>query len=485
VHVSTVALNARTEVPEMRHAAVALAAFLTMVPAAHAQTVTLRSAKDATLRGGTYASTNFGDEPVLETRAADDLTYLRRAALSFDTDATVPANAHIASATLVLTVKDGNSETRRLAACTIPVSFDGWTVTWKVRRTGTPWQNPGGDVVDGSCSQASVTATANSKVKFDVTSQVQKVVNGTYGSRFARFMVGDIGSASKGSLKQYYANSNPTASLRPTLIVVLGTSTSPSPSPTPTTTTGTTLRVLHWNTHHGGVGTDGRYDPNRLATWIAKFNPDLISLNEIEYYTGYGNTNQPALFASLLKQKTGRTWYYKFCTANGETKGNGNLVMSRYPLDAKSGYQLSYDRCAAHITVHVNGRAINMTSTHLDENSTSERLTEIGQLKSWESGIAEQRIIAGDFNAWPQTTENVKMTTTYYDSWAQAVSRGIAVAYPGNEEGNTRHTRIDYIYYSHGATALVLKRVQVFDTRNSSGVMPSDHRPIMATFTVK
>jgi len=77
------------------------------------------------------------------------------------------------------------------------------------------------------------------------------------------------------------------------------------------------------------------------------------------------------------------------------------------------------------------------------------------------------------------------MITSYYDSWAEAVKKGLAVAYPGNPYGNTRNTRIDYIYYSHGATALVLRKVQVFDTRNSSGVMPSDHRPVMTTFTVK
>jgi endonuclease/exonuclease/phosphatase family metal-dependent hydrolase len=470
----------------MRHAAVALAALLTAAPAVHAQTVTIRSAKDAVIRGGSYASTNYGDNPILATRASNaDPTWLRRSVLTFDTDTKVPANAHIVSASLVLTVKSGNSETRRLGACSIPVSFDEWSVTWKLRRSGSAWQNSGGDVVDGSCSEASVTGTANSKVKFDVTAQVQKVVNGAYGSRFARFMVGDLGADSMGSLKYYYSNDDPNSAVRPTLTVTLGTTSTSTSSPSPTTTTGTTLRVLHWNTHHGGVGTDGKYDPNRLATWIAKFNPDVISLNEIEYYTGYGNTDQPALFASLLKQKTGRTWYYNFCTANGATKGNGNLVMSRYPLDVKADYHLSYNRCAAQITVHVNGRAINMISTHLDENSTSERLTEIGQLKSWATGLAEQRIIAGDFNAWPQTSETAKMITTYYDSWAQAVSKGLDVSYSGNPDGNTRHTRIDYIYYSHGASALVLRRVQVFDTRNSSGVMPSDHRPLMATFTVK
>ncbi len=35
------------------------------------------------------------------------------------------------------------------------------------------------------------------------------------------------------------------------------------------------------------------------------------------------------------------------------------------------------------------------------------------------------------------------------------------------------------------ASRLKLKKVQVFDVRNSSGVMPSDHRPLMATYEVK
>jgi endonuclease/exonuclease/phosphatase (EEP) superfamily protein YafD len=77
------------------------------------------------------------------------------------------------------------------------------------------------------------------------------------------------------------------------------------------------------------------------------------------------------------------------------------------------------------------------------------------------------------------------MGAQYYDSWAKAAQNGTAIGYPGNEDGRTRNTRIDYIYYSHGASALRLQRVQVFDTRDANGVMPSDHRPVLATFTIQ
>ena len=66
-----------------------------------------------------------------------------------------------------------------------------------------------------------------------------------------------------------------------------------------------------------------------------------------------------------------------------------------------------------------------------------------------------------------------------------AVSQDIDVAYSGNTAGNTRNSRIDYVCHSKGATRLKLKKVQVFDVRNSSGVMPSDHRPLMATYEVR
>jgi len=77
------------------------------------------------------------------------------------------------------------------------------------------------------------------------------------------------------------------------------------------------------------------------------------------------------------------------------------------------------------------------------------------------------------------------MKSSYYDSWAEAQADGTAVAYPGNTAGNTRNSRIDYIYYSKSASALTLKSSQVFDVRDANGVMPSDHRPILSIFTVK
>ena len=146
---------------------------------------------------------------------------------------------------------------------------------------------------------------------------------------------------------------------------------------------------------------------------------------------------------------------------------------------------LDWDRVAIDAAITVNGRTVNVITTHLDADSSSRRLTQIKDLVKWATGLAEQRIICGDFNASASTTESSTMKATYVDSWAEAQSDNTDVAYPGNEAGNTRHGRIDYIYYSKTASKLRLVSSRVFDVRDSKGVMPSDHRPVMSTFEVQ
>src|SRR6185437_15899858 len=81
-------------------------------PLAAQSTITLTNGNAATLRGGSYASTNFGGSQTLETRASDDATYARRALFKFDTQTTIARGTPIAKATLTLTVASGSdSET--------------------------------------------------------------------------------------------------------------------------------------------------------------------------------------------------------------------------------------------------------------------------------------------------------------------------------------------------------------------------------------
>jgi len=269
----------------------------------------------------------------------------------------------------------------------------------------------------------------------------------------------------------------------------------PTPAPTPATTptpppgaAPATLRVLQWNTHHGGYGTDNVYSPDRLATWVVKFNPDVVMFNEIERNTSWGKQDQPEVYKALLQQKTGKTWYYVFAQEYGQwtSAGKGNLILSTVPFDTTERYELvsNGDRSIASGSITWNGRHITLVLTHLDPDSQPLRLTQAQEVTTWAAARAEDRILTGDMNAWPDQSSIAQFNTVYTDSWTVAAGNGTAVAFSGNS-GQTKNGRIDYIFYSKGAANLSVASSQVFDTRDANGVMPSDHRPVLTTFTVR
>jgi endonuclease/exonuclease/phosphatase family metal-dependent hydrolase len=469
------------------YALVAATAAATVSSAAAQTTVIMNDSKPdvvyATLRAGTYANTNY--QTVLTTRGADTNTTSshRQALLKFDTEHRIPFGASVTSASVTVTVKSGSSvdTTRTIGAYQVTTSWAETEATWNRRRTSSAWMSGGGDLGTLLAKQV-VSNVTGTKVTYDVTSLVQAAVAGKLGtSRYTRIALVDLDTKTTDSTRNFYTPDEPNSALRPTLKVVYGSGS------TPTVSGGnsTTLRVLQWNSQHGGYGSDGVLDPARFIKKAASFKPDLFSINEVERFDSYANYDAPVKLAALMKQYTGQTWYWKYTSFTGSPDGMGNMILSRFPFDSTEVRLLSNGRAALDVVVHVNGRTINFTSTHLSWQSTSYRLGQIGDLLSWETGLAEQRIIAGDFNAQPGTAEIAKMTGTYIDSWAKAQSDGTAIAYADNPTGRTRNSRIDYIYYSKGATALKLISSQVFDIRDGNGVMPSDHRPVLSIFSVK
>jgi endonuclease/exonuclease/phosphatase family metal-dependent hydrolase len=254
------------------------------------------------------------------------------------------------------------------------------------------------------------------------------------------------------------------------------------PPPPPPPPPSSALRVLQYNTHHGGWGSDGVYSPDRIVDWIVKSNADIVSLNEIEVRDSWSkNLDQTIVYQDLLQKRTGVTWFKVFVNAHGGTTGIGNLVLSKLPFIATAAYQLSDGRAAVDATVDVNGRTINFTSVHLDSEYASYRIREIGELLPWETGLAENRLILGDFNAWPAATEITTMKGTYVDTWLAAQALGTAI---GNGITHGSH-RIDYIFQSKEAVNVMLVSEQIYATADANGVMPSDHQPVLAVFEVK
>ena len=249
----------------------------------------------------------------------------------------------------------------------------------------------------------------------------------------------------------------------------------PAPAPTPAPApSGSILKVMSWNTQHGT-------NLETIADWIASSGVNVAVLNEVEKYNpSWGNTNQPARYVTRLQSLTGKTWYSHFAQRDGLSTGQGNLILTTFPPEDGQGYVLSYSRSVARVQILVNNIRVNIFGTHLDSDSADRRAQQMNELKYWASNYSQQWVAAGDFNAWPGAWEIANMTSAYYDAWAKAVSMGTAVAYSGNEAGNTRNSRIDYVFYSHSASRLYLKEARVLNTGSAS-----DHRPVIGTFEVR
>src|SRR5205823_4918817 len=103
-----------------------------------------------------------------------------------------------------------------------------------------------------------------------------------------------------------------------------------------------------------------------------------------------------------------RTWYYVFAQEFGAwtSAGKGNLILSTYPIETSYQYELvnNADRSLAMAGITVNGRPVTLISTHLDPYSATLRLTQATEVTGFAAVQPENRIIAGDMNAWPDQT---------------------------------------------------------------------------------
>jgi PKD repeat protein len=264
------------------------------------------------------------------------------------------------------------------------------------------------------------------------------------------------------------------------------------------TSSQTKFRVVEANISYGGHGTDNIINLNRTADWLVKMNPDAASLVET-----IGAYNDPTLITALMKQKTGLAWY-SYYVPKFAGCGEGVMILSKWPIVSKAQLFMSYEMPVAEATLDVNGKRISFFSTHFQwpEYASGERQVEANQLVAFASKFAEPRIIAGDLNAQVYTPEVQIILQQYYGAWDEAVSKGVATAYPDNlssDTTRTRKSRIDHVFYAKSASGVTVMGAEVPDQRapntgalvkvkigtsDDEGVRPSDHNFMEATLEV-
>jgi len=469
-----------------------LIAIISFAAAASAQTtVTLSTpgthvSADLTVQGGANAIADFSGTDSLISKTSSSADYQRHILLKFDTENFIPSGAVIKSAKLQLVLKaSASSETRALTAYYVTKSFHTGETNWLYYDSGKAWSTPGGDL-GASFGATQVGDVEGRTYTFDVTQLVSKVVSGAYGSRYTRLALLDTGGISTGSAKEFYSTRAKNSAVRPKLVITYTTSTStsspppPPPPPTVSDITGTTLRVIQWNIHKT-KNSNGVCDPNFTIDTIAKMKPDVISLNELNYFSGVcgWGFDMTERLRSMLQQKTGVTWYAVQDHTSDQPR---DAIFSRFPLVTSGATGLSYDRGVAHVGVVVKGRTVNLFSTHIEWDNASYRPIQIKEAIRYLSTFAEPRILMGDFNTWPNTSDYSLVATPYQDGWTAASKAGTASSYNGT--GNTHGaSRFDYVFFTR-SSSLALNSVNVPNTK-VNGVSPSDHDPVVAVFSVK
>jgi endonuclease/exonuclease/phosphatase family metal-dependent hydrolase len=467
-----------------------LVAICSVAAAASAQTTVTLSTPgthinaDLTIQGGTSGMVDFSTSDVLASKVGSSPSYTRRIMLKFDTQNFVPANVPIQSARLYLVLKGAQSgESRPLTAYRVSESFVTAETNWYYFRPGQAWATAGGDL-GPSFGTTYVGNALGATYTFDLTNMVQRTVNGEFGSRYTRLALVDTGGISSGNYKEFHSTRAADTSVRPRLVITYGaptpTPTPPEPTPIPPTPSpATTIRVMQWNMHKS-KGSDGICNPDRTVNTIIAQNADVVSLNEVNFFSGEcaWSFDMGAKLQSLIQQKTGLTWYLQKVNAGGV----GNVLLSRYPPVSSSTFLLDFGRGVAQIGIVVNGRTINLFSTHVEWDNAPWRPIQIAEAVRWVTNFSDPRVVMGDFNTWPGTTDYSIIATVYQDGWAAASNAGTATSYNGT--GATHGaSRFDYVFFSK-ASALLLQSVTVPDAR-VKGVHASDHDPVVAVFTVK
>jgi endonuclease/exonuclease/phosphatase family metal-dependent hydrolase len=245
-----------------------------------------------------------------------------------------------------------------------------------------------------------------------------------------------------------------------------------------------TIKVMTYNTHHGGLATTPATTDNQLDT-IAAQNPDVVVLQE-------PSVTQLTYYVNGLNSRLGTTaWhgtYAKHCQAGTQpvcTSYSGEAVMVLTRLTtlavnptliwAKDNYHVA--RATIRMSVALgDGTAVNVFVCHLPALSTARpaRVGYVAAFQAWAQSFAGPRLVGGDFNDSPGTAPILGMTQQYSDAWALG---GSGPGYTHSHDG-TMTSRIDYWFHDmYGPETLA--SVSVVGSVNDS-----DHLGVVATYNL-
>ncbi len=236
------------------------------------------------------------------------------------------------------------------------------------------------------------------------------------------------------------------------------------------------LRLMSYNVH-GCLGMDGYILTDRISRVIARHNPDIIALQELDVgRKRSGGMDQVEKIARKLEMKFHFHPVFRY-----RDEKYGNAILSQHPMALmkmeplpKLADKKRYEpRGAMWILLEFQGAKINVINTHLSI-WPRERLLQINALLNEEwlghPDCAGPIILCGDFNALPGSAVYQKICQRLKDS--QAILAGHR---PHRTWfGHYPLTQIDYIFVT---SEFQVKAISV--SRTSLDKVASDHLPLI------
>jgi endonuclease/exonuclease/phosphatase family metal-dependent hydrolase len=159
------------------------------------------------------------------------------------------------------------------------------------------------------------------------------------------------------------------------------------------------FRVATYNVH-ACIGTDGRHDPDRVATVIGELNADVVALQEFTYPATVAlETRQPVVLTTLDE-------YECVLGPARETVTHcfGNALLTRRPIVEVHRIDLSVGRReprgALAATVDVGGVPLRILAVHLGLRLRERRFQVRQILEYLDSLRGTPCVVLGDFNDW-------------------------------------------------------------------------------------
>ena len=227
------------------------------------------------------------------------------------------------------------------------------------------------------------------------------------------------------------------------------------------------VRVLTFNIYHGET-MKGDFDLDLIAEVIKSVDPDLVALQEVDFYT---NRAKNMDLATELGLRTGLAPLFGQAMPY-DGGGYGEGILSKYSFLSTKNHALSAQegkepRAALEANVVLkSGDTIRFIGTHLDHTKEeTDRITQAGELNKLFAKDNRPSILAGDLNARPES----KTMSILFKEWKKSFSENTPTAPAARPRA-----KIDYILFRPAYRWKVLE-TYVVDER-----VASDHRPVLS-----